>query len=232
MNLLALDSATDACSVALSVQGELHELWQEAPRQHNELLMPMAEQLLSAHGMKISELDGVVFGMGPGSFTGIRLAAGMAQGMGLASGLPVYAVSDFMAISNRYFHSGEESQGSNRVAIAMDARMNQYAWAVYSVIDNDIHIEQPEVLIDSAGIIQWYDEACAQSSELALLGQGWATEALAGLAHGSPMQVDPAVLPHAADMVRLVQQSPNAYLSRAGENPLYLREQVAVKRHP
>ena len=93
MKLLAIETATEACSVALWIDGDVRERFEIAPRRHTELVLPWSDELLAQAGIAKSQLDAIVVGRGPGAFTGVRLAIALAQGMALALDRPVVAVS-------------------------------------------------------------------------------------------------------------------------------------------
>ena len=98
-NILALDTSTDACSVALSCNGEIKEDFRIIPRQHTQQLLPMIEAILADAGIAISALDAIAFGRGPGSFAGIRIATGVAQGLAYGADLPVLPISIPLTLS-------------------------------------------------------------------------------------------------------------------------------------
>lgn len=129
MNLLAFDTSTEACSVALATGERLLERFELAPRRHAELLLPMGESLLREAGLGIDELDAVAFGRGPGAFTGVRLAVGVAQGLGLARGLPLVSVSSLAALA----HGALEHCALDQALAAIDARMGEIYWAPYEL---------------------------------------------------------------------------------------------------
>lgn len=128
--ILALDTSTDACSVALWLDGEVREDFRVAPREHTRLLLPMAEALLADAGLAPTALDGIAFGRGPGSFTGIRIATGVAQGLAFAADLPVLPVSTLAAMA---LQQGREQQRDWIVA-ALDARMDEIYWCAYELV--------------------------------------------------------------------------------------------------
>src|SRR5258706_8076284 len=101
MKLLALETATEACSVALWLDGEVRERFELAPRRHAELALPFVQSLLDEAGMAKSQLDAIAVGRGPGAFTGVRLAVALAQGIALALDRPVVAVSTLAALAMR-----------------------------------------------------------------------------------------------------------------------------------
>ena len=133
MKLLALDAATEACSVALSIDSEIIERYEYAPRRHAELLLPMIDEVLMASDLHITQLDALAFGCGPGSFTGLRIAAGVVQGIAFAADLPVARVSTLAAMAYTAMHE----HGVSQVAAAIDARMQEVYWACYVASADD-----------------------------------------------------------------------------------------------
>ena len=129
--ILALDTSTDACSVALYDNGTIIEDFRIIPRQHTRQLLPMVEQLLAGAGMKVTQLDAIAFGRGPGSFAGIRIATGAAQGLAFAAELPVIPVSTLRAIAL----VAMRKHGVKRVASTLDARMNELYCCAYELQD-------------------------------------------------------------------------------------------------
>jgi len=123
MNLLALDTSTEACSCALSIAGELRERSLIAPRRHAELILPMADELLAEAGIRPQQLDGLAFGCGPGSFTGLRIACGVAQGIAFAADIPVAPISSLATLA--------QAAPAQQVLAAIDARMHEVYWGQY-----------------------------------------------------------------------------------------------------
>lgn len=131
MKILALDTATEACSAALSVDGTVSERYEVIGRGHAERLLPMVQELLAEAGLALAALDGIAFGRGPGSFTGLRIGAGVAQGLAFGAGLRVAPVSDLAALASR----AATLRGERFVLACLDARMAQVYWAAYDCAD-------------------------------------------------------------------------------------------------
>jgi tRNA threonylcarbamoyladenosine biosynthesis protein TsaB len=129
MKLLALETATEACSAALAINGDIIERYQVAPQQHTQLILPMVAELLAQAGIHQKDLDGVAFGCGPGSFTGVRIATSIAQGIALGLDIAVVPVSTLAALAQGWFNSNPTP---NQVAlVAMDARLGEIFWGAY-----------------------------------------------------------------------------------------------------
>ncbi len=131
--LLAIETSTVACSVALSVRGVMHEDHRIAPRQHNRLVLPMIDALLRLHGVEKRSLDAIAFGRGPGSFTGVRIAASIAQGISLGISVPVVPVSSLAALAQTALAARRDVQ---RVLATIRSRPDEIYYAMY-VRDGD-----------------------------------------------------------------------------------------------
>jgi len=127
MNLLAIDTATEACSAALLQDDDIYERYQLAPREHNRLILPMINALLDEAGVEVGDLDAIAFGCGPGSFTGVRIAAGVTQGIAFGLELPVVPISTLAALSL----DAMETTGIDVAYACIDARMNEVYWGIY-----------------------------------------------------------------------------------------------------
>ena len=119
MKLLAIDTSTEGCSVALLNGSELLHLDEVCPQQHSKRVLPMVQQLLNESGLILQQLDGIVFGRGPGSFTGVRIGVGVTQGLAFGADLPVYGVSTLAAMAQAAYRL----HGAKQVISAIDARM-------------------------------------------------------------------------------------------------------------
>ena len=127
MRILAIDASTETCAVALGDGRDWHERSVAAGQRHSEMLLPMIGGLLDECGLALAELDGIAFGAGPGSFTGLRIACGVAQGLALGAGLPLVGVSTLEALAE----TARLRDGTTQVIAALDARMQEVYMAAY-----------------------------------------------------------------------------------------------------
>lgn len=129
VRILAVDTATEACSAALYLNGSVQQKFELAPREHTRLILEMIETLLAEAELKIKQLDALAFGCGPGSFTGVRIATGIVQGLGFAADLPVVPVSTLAAMAQAI----HDDHGADNVLAAIDARMGEVYWSEYKL---------------------------------------------------------------------------------------------------
>jgi tRNA threonylcarbamoyladenosine biosynthesis protein TsaB len=139
-NFLAIEAASDSCSVALSCNGTVISRVEAAPRMHSRLLYPMLNAVMNEAGIRPNQLDAVIFGKGPGSFTGLRIAASTAQGIGFACDIPLVGISTLQAMAQQAF---EEQQHTSVISI-MDARMNELYLGQY-VLDEKTQLMSPQM---------------------------------------------------------------------------------------
>jgi len=127
MKLLALDTSSEACSAALFIDGEIRERFELAPRSHAQLILPMIDQLMAEADLRPQQLDAIAFGRGPGSFTGVRIATGVVQGIAFGADLPVVPVSTLAALAQDFW----TRNSIETCFVAMDARIQEVFWGVY-----------------------------------------------------------------------------------------------------
>lgn len=172
MRILALETSADACSAALWLDGEVAGRYEEAPRRHVELILPMVQELLAGAGLRMQGLDGIAFGAGPGSFTGVRIAVSAAQGFALAAGLPLVPVSSLAALAARAV-----AGGAHRVYVTQDARMGEVYAGAYEAHD-EAHGEAPgegrgEELRTVVADSLMAPDAVRAGRDWCLAGSGW-----------------------------------------------------------
>lgn len=170
MKILAIDTATEACSAALQCDGAITTKYQVAPRQHAELILTMIDELLSESGVLLSQLDALAFGRGPGAFTGVRIATGVIQGLAMSADLPVVPVSTLAALAQ-----GAMTE-SKQLACAIDARMGEVYWALYQANDAAIMQLVGEESVCPPGSIRFFgSKDLAGSDSWFGVGSGWET---------------------------------------------------------
>ncbi|MDD9341482.1 MAG: tRNA (adenosine(37)-N6)-threonylcarbamoyltransferase complex dimerization subunit type 1 TsaB [Providencia heimbachae] len=225
--ILAVDTATEACSVALLCDGEIISRFAISPREHTQKVLPMVEEVLAEAGMKLNQLDALAFGRGPGSFTGVRIGVGISQGLALGANLPMIGVSSLMALAQGAFRIA----GQANVLVAIDARMSEIYCAQYQRNEQGFWLgeETEAVLIP--------DDFKAKFSSLrgqwGCAGTGW--EAYPQLLAEQSFITDSQVtLPDAQDMLPIALQLWQAGKVIAVEEvePTYLRNEVTWKKLP
>lgn len=224
MNLLALDTATEACSAALWKDGAIYTRAEVVGRNHTQRLIPLVAAVLAEAGLGYSELDGLVCGVGPGSFAGVRIGVSFAKGVALAHELPVLGVSSLGLLAE----AALAEPGSDPVLVAIDARMGEVYFQAFE--------RGPE------GAAQPLGEACVcapaavvipeRPSRWQAVGTGWGTYA-AELAAAVPQtlsRVDGLALPQAADGLKRAAGVFERGAAPAADalQPVYLRNRVAL----
>lgn len=148
--LLALDTSTEACSAALLVDGEISERYELAPRAHAKLILGMVDELLREAALKPRQLDAIAFGRGPGAFTGVRIATGVAQGIAFGADLPVIPVSSLAALAQEAMDYHDQVQ----VLAGIDARMGELYWGAYQRNDQGYALPiGDEQVADAASVV-------------------------------------------------------------------------------
>lgn len=228
MKLLALDTATECCSAALLLGDELVTREAELERGHADRILPMIDELLAEAGVRLADLQAVAFGRGPGAFTGLRLAASVAQGLAFGAGIPVVPVSDLQALAQRAF---DADPGVRRLLVCSDARMREVYWACFDVPhaaalarpQGAERVGPPAAVALPAG---WTAPVHGAGRGLRLYPQLAARLGLAGVVDG--------LLPRAAEIARLAAAAHARGLAVAAEDavPVYLRDDVAVPPPP
>ncbi len=223
MRILALDAATEACSAALWQDGAIAERFEIIGRGHAGRLLPMADELLREAGLDATALDAIAFGRGPGGFTGLRIAAGIAQGLAAGSGRPILPVSNLAALAA----GAARVAGESRILACLDARMGQVYWAAFDCGGAAPHALTDERLSEPAQVLP------SQGARWFGAGHGFAAHpAIAerlGAALGS---VDGTALPKARDIAAIaaVDFAAGKGLPASRGLPVYLRDDVVHRR--
>ncbi|WP_210395569.1 tRNA (adenosine(37)-N6)-threonylcarbamoyltransferase complex dimerization subunit type 1 TsaB [Motiliproteus sediminis] len=225
--ILALDTSSEACSAALWLDGRCLELYEQAPRQHTKLLLPMVERLLIDASLVLTDLDAIAFGRGPGSFTGLRISAGVAQGLALGANLPLLPISTLAALADARL----QEQPGEGVLAAIDARMNEVYWGFYRRAGGSVTLVGAEHVGAAARIAVPDDLDLGQHWLGAGTGWQFAAEMPAAVT-GSIHAIDPELQPAAGAMARLAAVAFKRGEAMAPEaaQPLYLRDDVAHKK--
>lgn len=146
MRILAIDTATEACSAALWNDGTLSAHFEICPREHTQRILPLVQDVLNESGTLLTELDALAFGRGPGSFTGVRIGIGIAQGLALGAELPMIGVSTLATMAQGAWRK----TGATRVLAAIDARMGEVYWAEYQRDEQGVwHGEESEAVLEA-----------------------------------------------------------------------------------
>lgn len=232
--LLSIETSTDACSVAISVEGSTHEKFEIIPRLHAERILPMVSALLAEFDLSLGAFDAIAFGRGPGSFTSLRIGIGVVQGLAWGAGLPVVPVSSLAAVAQGAFEQVLDSQKQasepdgdiSRICVAIDARMSEVYNAEFEMGLNglvepvsaervcapaDVHVENPRLICGAGNGFSHYPELSKLGADLALcLPECW---------------------PKASAVSRLAEAwlEHNNPLPAAQAQPVYIRDKVAEK---
>lgn len=219
MKILAIETATEACSAALNIDDTCIQRFEIAPRRHTELILPMIDELLREADIQTSDLDAIAFGQGPGAFTGVRIAIGVTQGLAFAHNLPVIPVSTLAALAQQF------AKEHTYVATAIDARMQEIYWGLYK--KNDLGLMQ-----------QFTEEKVCSPSDIFTpsegdwfgVGTGWNTysEKLQSKFNRNLQGFKDDVFPTAEDIMELAKPAylDGKTLSVEEATPVYLRNKV------
>ncbi|UUY06479.1 tRNA (adenosine(37)-N6)-threonylcarbamoyltransferase complex dimerization subunit type 1 TsaB [Pseudomonas sp. J452] len=220
--LLALDTATEACSVALLHDGKVLSHYEVIPRLHAQRLLPMIQTLLGEAGVELTAVDAIAFGRGPGAFTGIRIAIGVVQGLAFALDRPVLPVSNLAVLAQRALRE----HGAQQVAAAIDARMDEVYWGCYRAEQGEMRLQGVEAVLppEQASLPR------GAAGDWFAAGTGWGT-------YGARIAVQPSgqdggMLPHAEDLLQLAgfAWARGEGLPADQAQPVYLRDKVATPK--
>lgn len=226
--LLILDASSAQCSVSLLYNGDAYHMAEQQPRKHAQRLLAMVDELLAKVGVSQSQIDGIAFGRGPGSFTGLRIAAATAQGIAMGLEKPVYGVSSLAAMAHGYMRATQDTHAwPNTVFTVLNAHMGEVFWSAYTLPEHpseglrvlhDECVTTPEVFL-----AQWQETSLSK----AVVGDGLLLDACAHIesAHKN-------LMPLAQDMQSMVLLAweSGQFGDPDQHPPKYLRDSVAWKK--
>ena len=227
VKILAIETATEACSAALLVDNAIAQEFRIAPREHAKIILPMIDSLLASAEISVNQLDAIAFGRGPGSFTGLRIATGITQGIAFSAGLPVAPVSTLAALAMGCVRQ----QQVTRVLAALDARMQEVYWAMYQTSQSGrVELQGTEAVVSPDQV------TVPESGSWTGAGSGWETyhERLQRRCDNMVESVYTDQYPQAEDIARLAVAVIETRQTVAAEQaqPVYLRDRVADKPKP
>lgn len=228
MRILAIDTATEACSVALLNNGKVTAHFELCAREHTQRILPLVQAQLQQNALVLHELDGLAFGKGPGSFTGVRIGTGIAQGLSLGAELPLVGVSTLKTMAQ----SAWRLQGAERVLAAIDARMGEVYWAEYQRDEQGIwQGEETEAVLKPEDALQ---RMAQLEGKWAMVGTGWQAYPQLSAESALALENTEVLLPCAEDMIPLAEIELAAGRTARPEEaePTYLRNEVTWKKLP
>ncbi len=224
MIILAIETATEACSVALHVNDNVISRFEVCPQQQSQRVLPMVQEVLDEANVDISQVELLAYGRGPGSFTGVRIATGIIQGLALGTGLKVVGISTMAAMAQQVI----QEQNKEHVVVAIDARMQEVYFSQYKKSEGLAKLVGDEQVLKPSDAIN-----CIELNDFALAGTGWgAYPELSQL--NEQVQNVVTLYPNAKFILPLAK-----HLALKGEakdieqeQPVYLRDTVTWKKLP
>ncbi|BFT29822.1 tRNA (adenosine(37)-N6)-threonylcarbamoyltransferase complex dimerization subunit type 1 TsaB [Alteromonas sp. D210916BOD_24] len=237
MKILAIDTATEACSVALKMPQKNISRFEICPQQHSQRLLPMVDEVLKEAEVTLGDIDLLAFGRGPGSFTGVRIATGMIQGLALGTGLKVAGVSTLEAMACEVAEKiSQQAQGTQYIAVASDARMDEVYFAVFAINDNGLALCVEEQVCAPDVVIGHLEALNVNAANMVVAGTGWAAyEPLSTWLEAQNVGLPGSVtLPNAKYMLSLAARvfDDKKAVDAVDVEPVYLRDKVTWKKLP
>lgn len=220
IKILALDTSTDACSAALLIGEEIIDRFIIAKQQHTKFILPMIHELLACAQLNLNKLDAIAFGCGPGSFTGVRLASSITQGLAVAANLPVLKISTLRILAQEALIAYKK----NRIFVAQDARMQEVYWGEYQAdLTGIMQSKIPDKLIAPQNI------KIKSNQDVFGIGDAWEVYAEVLTKRCNIQTLDIAIYPKAKYLIQLALDDfkKNLAVSAQEALPVYLREEVA-----
>ncbi len=226
MNFLAIDASTEACSVAITFNESQFSEYELCPQSHSLRLLPMIDSVLTQANCKLAELDGIIFGQGPGSFTGVRIGIGVTQGLAFSAQLRARGVSTLQAMAQQAYID----KGERRVIAAIDARMSEVYTCYFEVDEQGImQAKTAEAVLKPELVAQYYNDMATPAYGV---GSGW--DAYKDLAALKSNADSPEILFPTAEAMLAIGQVDFSRHCVDAENaqPKYVRDTVSWKKLP
>lgn len=226
--LLAIETSTAACSVAVTYDDEIDEQFVVAPQDHTQRLLPMVDAILTKHHIALNDLDAIVFTGGPGSFTGLRICLGVVQGLAFGADLPVIKISTLEVMAQSAWRLLALSEGT-LIVPALDARMDEIYWGAYAVRAQGLQQIVADAVNDPADLQR---ALITFDKPIIGVGDGWCCGELAKQQPSDVSETIPEFYPHAWDLALLgIEQ----YRLQRGQSvldvfPTYIRNEVRWKK--
>ena len=218
--ILALDSTQENCSVALAMDEQIITQEQKAPRLHAKLILPQIESVLAKAQLELKQVDALAFACGPGRFTGLRIAAGVTQGLALGADLPVIAISSLAVMAQGQYRINRYQY----ICPAFDARIQKIYWGQYRLVDGLMQAINPDTLSDHEQL------HLPEANQWAAVGSGWAAYPQMGKRLSKQItKTDPQATPWAQDIIPIAKQrlQNGQVLDALSAVPVYLRDEIA-----
>ncbi len=231
MKLLALDTTAEGCSAALWHDGTLYEQSTLAPRGHTRYLLPMVKELVAESGIPLSDLDAVAFGRGPGSFTGLRIATGVVQGLAYGLDIPVVPVSSLAAVAMQAVRLGYADAEAQGIAVAFDARMGEVYWGCFVSQEGTVVALGDECVTAPGSVVL----PASAADHWICAGAGWHLGAQMPESVSSVIKSSfPELYPLASDVAILgaAAWQRGEQVSAADAAPVYVRNEITWKKLP
>lgn len=224
--ILALDSSTDACSVALYRDGRLDSRFEQAAKSHTQRLLPMVDEVLRSNHVALGDLDVIAFGRGPGSFTGLRIGMGVVQGLAFGAQLPVIPVSTLESMALGYFRANPRV--NTPALVTLDARMDEIYWGLFTregaLISalSDEFVMKPELMVEQ-------DLVRSLVGQFIAVGSGWHYPPMQRLAESTTV-VD--CQPQAENIALIAAEvwSAGGAIDVLDAQPVYLRDTISWQK--
>lgn len=219
MKLLAIETSGQACSVALMVDDQITSRFEFAPMRQAQIILPMIEQILADSSTSLKDLDALCFGCGPGSFTGVRLATSVVQGIGFANNIPVIPISSLATLAQTAY----QQHSWDKLLVAVDARMQEVYWAHYEVNNELVSLIGKEIVSSPERLPLPTDQHWFG------IGNGW--ETYRPQMSFNPVEIDSSLLPLAEHLLLLAKPKfiDKQVLNARDVVPTYVRDKVANK---